>query len=956
MKYFLCLYLLLPVFSLAQNTIALPYIVNYTKTDYNGGLQNWDIAQSENGLIFIANNEGLLTFDGKFWKLFPLPNKTIVRSVEISNDNKIFVGGQDEIGFFQANSSGQLVYYSLKEKLKESDRSFGDVWDIVKYKNSIFFRTNNKIFKWEDGKFTAYKAPNEWGYIGFIENVLVAQDFTEGILYYENNEWKPYVQVSTVFQSPITAIISTPINETLIVTLKAGIYSIKGKTIAPLKTGLFATIGNERIFKAITMPNNLIAFATSNAGIFITDYSGKFVQRFSTAVQLQNNNILSIYNDNMGNLWLGLNNGIDFVAFNSAVKHLSADLSNASGYTALVKEGNFYAGTSSGIFKAPLQNMADLSFSQSSFQYIPGTNGQVWNIAEINNKILVGHHEGAFELQNSTINTINTDPGFWNFIPFSSVYPVKQMASGGYKGIHLFQYQNNQFVYSGKIPGFQESSRFVAIDDQENIWVSHPYHGISKLVKQANNSYKPVYYNQSNGLPSTLDNHVFKIKGEVVFATQKGIYQFNNKTNQFTPHQVYTQIIGNLSIRYLKEDTEGNVWFVHEKSLGVIDFSDKKPVIVYISELNNKLLSGFEMIYPYNINNVFVAAERGFFHINYAKYRVNKPKLKVNISEVHINNKQDSLLYAGYLSDSLIQVAKPAIQSYWQTILLKFAAPLYGLQQNLEFSYRLKGFTDNWSEWTTKTEKEYTNLPAGKYVFEVKVRNNLGNESVPALYSFEILPPWYQTMWALFIYCLIVIVAITFVVKWQREKFNKQQKQYHEEQQRLQYLHQLEINKAESELMKLRNEKLQAEIEFKNAELANSAMHLVQKGEYLTKLKADLAHIAKQLNNEKAAGEIKKLIKQLGEADNMDKDWEQFTQHFDKVHSDFVLKLKEKHPNITSNDVKLCAYLYMNLSSKEIAQLLNISVRGVEISRYRLRKKLGIDTDTNLYDYLTAIQ
>jgi DNA-binding CsgD family transcriptional regulator len=165
----------------------------------------------------------------------------------------------------------------------------------------------------------------------------------------------------------------------------------------------------------------------------------------------------------------------------------------------------------------------------------------------------------------------------------------------------------------------------------------------------------------------------------------------------------------------------------------------------------------------------------------------------------------------------------------------------------------------------------------------------------------------------------------------------------------------LEINKTESEIVVLRNENLEAEINFKNSELASSAMHLVKKGELLTKIKTELTHVMKGFDNPQAIAEIKKMIKTLGEDDNIDKEWESFTKHFDKVHSNFIEDLKEKHPAITGNELKLCAYLRMNLSTKEIAQLMNISVRGVEISRYRLRKKLGIASEINLFNYLIGV-
>jgi len=193
------------------------------------------------------------------------------------------------------------------------------------------------------------------------------------------------------------------------------------------------------------------------------------------------------------------------------------------------------------------------------------------------------------------------------------------------------------------------------------------------------------------------------------------------------------------------------------------------------------------------------------------------------------------------------------------------------------------------------------------------------------------------------------------IYRWQRKKFLQQQIQHEEEQKKLLYIHELELNKTESELVTLRNDKLEADINFKNSELASSAMHLVKKGELLTNMKSELAQLMKRVDNEQVVSELKKMIKALSEDDNIDKEWENFAKHFDQVHSDFVIKLKEKHPAISGNELKLCAYLRMNLSTKEIAQLMNISVRGVEISRYRLRKKLGITTEVSLFDYLIKL-
>lgn len=268
----------------------------------------------------------------------------------------------------------------------------------------------------------------------------------------------------------------------------------------------------------------------------------------------------------------------------------------------------------------------------------------------------------------------------------------------------------------------------------------------------------------------------------------------------------------------------------------------------------------------------------------------------------------------------------------------------------------LEGFDKKWSPWSDRTERDYANLRYGKYVFKVKARNNLGNESPVEQFEFTIAPPWYLSTFAYIAY-FILSVLFAYLIKIRVDRrLKKQQQKHKEEQERLKRLHQLEMEKSEKEIVKLRNEKLESEIEFKNQQLAASAMHVVQKGELLKKIKAELQKLVKNNKKEEDVDGLKRIMKLLAEEERMNEDWEQFSVHFNKVHGDFLIALKEKYPQLSAHELKLCAYLRMNLASKEIAQLMNISVRGVEISRYRLRKKLNIPTEVNLFEFMLELQ
>ncbi len=941
-----------------QNTIGLPDVINYTKSTYNAGLQNWDIKQDRNGIIYIANNEGLLSFDGTYWKLYPLPNKTIVRSVEIGIDNKIYVGGQDELGYFAPDANGRLKYFSLTDLIPAKDKSFGDVWDIVSFNKETYFRSLNKIFKFNNQSVATYDAISEWGYLTVCNNILYAQDFRTGLMTYSNNVWQP-IQSSLLLPTndPITSILSINDNTSIITTLKSGLFQIQKGVISKISSSNNELFQSDRIYSATIIDSNWIALATSNKGVFIVDHKGAIIQSFSETEGIQNNNILSIFKDNQGNLWLGQNNGIDCIAYNSSIKHINAPLQNGSGYTAIIHNNQLYIGTSNGLYFVALQQKNDLSFSKGKFDIVKNSEGQVWNLSVINNQLLLGHHEGAFRIEGNVASNISSTPGFWNFLPTTNTFPSPQIIAGHYKGLQFFDYKDGIFTPDKKVPGFTESSRFVTIDNNDNIWVSHPYHGIYKITKQPNGNFATTFYNEKNGLPSTLNNHIYKIKNEIVAATEKGIYIYNNNKNVFEESEFYKELLGVQSIRYLKEDQTGNIWFIHNKSLGVIDYSGKKPAIFFLPELTGEMLSGFEYIYSVNDKNLFVGGEKGFFHINYEKYKETIPTMQLQIRSVKIINNSDSILFGGYFegkNENQLQDKNsiPALNSDWKTIRFEYSSPLFSYQTNLEYSYRLKGFDNNWSAWTKRTEKEYTNLSTGYYTFEVKVRNNLGTESTISSYSFRMSPPWYLSFWAWLFYFLLFIAFNYGLYKWLKEKFKKQQHKHEQEQKKLKYIFELEKNKTESEIVALRNEKLEAEINLQNSEMASSAMHLAKKGELLKKIKVEFTQVMKRVDNEEAITELKKIIRKLSDDDKIDNEWDNFAIHFDKTHSDFVTKVKEKHPDITANELKLCVYLRMNLSTKEIAQFLNISVRGVEISRYRLRKKLALPSEVSLFDYL----
>lgn len=942
--------------AIGQNTIGLPDIVNHPKKIYGGGLQNWDISQDASGNIFVANNEGLLSYDGRFWTIHPLPNRTIVRAVLVARNGRIYVGGQDELGFFEADQWGRLVYQSLLPRIPKASRTFGDVWDIVQINQDIWFRSPKLLFKFSGNGMAAFPASSEWGFLGAVNEKVYAQDFEKGLLIYENGAWRSlFSKNPSPVNDAITGLHSMDGNQLMVIHLKSGVFVTDGAGLKPMKHPDLSVIQSSRIYCTEKLPDERFALATNTNGVYVIDKTGKRVQHFGLKEGLQNNNVLSIKADRNNNLWLGLDNGIDYIAYNSAIKKIDPSDGKMAAYTTLIQNGTLYVGTSNGTWGTELDNVSDLSFSQQAFFPIKNSQGQTWSLSEVNNQVLMGHHDGLFKIEQNKAIPIASGKGYWNLKPMTSTYPTSKILAGNYQGLQFLDFIKDGFSPDRSLSPFEESSRYVVIDAEKNIWVSHPYHGIFKILnEQGYSQTRWKTYGVADGLPSQLNNHVFKILEQLVVGTEKGVYRYNATTDRFEADTTYGHWLGNQSIRYLQDDIKGNIWFIHEKTVGWIDRSSTQASVTYLPELKKKILSGFEFIYPFNDENIFLAGESGLYHVNLSKYRKQREKLEVGIRGVRLGLQADSLLFGGF--GKLDENSPLKIGPEERNIRFEYSAAPITDPESLEYSYRLNGFQDRWSEWTKRTEKEFTNLPAGNYLFEVKARNNLGNESNPVSFPFVLASPWYQTKIAWLFYFLVIAGILFWRYRFLQNKFHRQQQQFDEEQRKLQYILELEKSRAETELISVKSQTLETEIQFKNSELASAAMHLVKKGELISKLKSDLNQLIRRVDVPTAQTEVKKMIKQLEEDDQIDQEWDQFAKHFDKVHSDFVLLLKEKHPDISPNEVKLCSFLRMNLSSKEIAQLLNITVRGVEISRYRLRKKLNLQGGENLFDYLIQLQ
>lgn len=949
-----------PLFSGAQNTIGIPSIVNYSRQTYSAGNQNANIVQDSSGIMYFANNNGLLSFDGTSWRTYPLPNKTIVRSLAMGKDNRIYIGGQEEIGYFSAAKNGELVYTTLKPLLDKKDHDFADVWNVFVLNDRVFFRSNRRLFEYDQQKITAHRSSN-WIYLGSTGNELIAYEYERGLITYDKGRWVSRVRVGKLPPNTLPrAALQIGKDSILFPTVSSGIFLLHGDTLSRFSTPDIDNIAARNISAACMIADDRIAIGTNIGGCIVINKKGEFIQRFTKQEGIQNNNVLSVFLDKDKNLWFGLDNGIDLVVNSNSIKHIFPDNAERNaGYTSIVHNGYLYLGVSTGVYRIKLDklNAKDLSYTRGSFEFVENSKGQVWALSEVNGELFMGHNKGAFVIRGNKAISIDDRSGFWRFQALYPQNPSSIIIGGTYNGLNFYRYQNKQISNAGFNAQF-ESARFVVINN-DIIWNAHPYKGLYKIQFDSSNRPIATVYTDKKKILSSNHNKLFRLGNKMVLTTDNGIFEYDEKEKDFVHDTYLEKIFEGKPVSYLKQDARGNIWFCRGKRLGMADLSGKNPRLVYITEIDDKIMAnGFEEINIIDSANIVVAAEKGFFHINFAQYKDSKIPIRVLIRSVTSSDPDERLVFGGHGN-----APAPSIAYKNNSMRFEFSSILYGQKDNTEYSFYLKGFDKGWSDWTKRSDKDYTNLPAGNYEFQVKSRNNIDSESPTSTYSFSILPPWYQTWWAYGLFAVVFAGSLYFFYKRQQNKYHKLQQQklheqkrkYAERQQQLQYQHQFEMEKNEKEIIRLKNEKLQAEVMHKNSELASSAMNLVRKMEILSKLKEDLVQYKGMPDKDKSSKEFQKIIKLIDSELDHNEEWEQFAMHFDSVHTNYLRKLKDYCPDLTAAELKLAAYLRLSLTTKEIAQLLNISVRGVETSRYRLRKKLELPNEVNLSDFLIRV-
>jgi DNA-binding CsgD family transcriptional regulator len=933
-KYFFIVFVLLTINSFSQSKLqeprGIPLRKHFNSSDYPGGMQSWDFSQSADGLIYVANNNGLLEFDGNKWTKYDIPDATKIRTVMLDSKGIIYVGGQNQMGYFINNGKG-FEFKSLRKELERANINISEVWKIFEYDEKIYFNTEDKLITYSSLGIEEINSPGFMINSFKVANRMICQFYGLGLFELKSEGF--FALPDTDGLSKLSAIYTAD-SGYYFITESGNVYEYHESGIK-LKTKL---LESGTINQVIKLKDSGYAVGTQNNGLLILD------SRFSIKLHLTKNKGISdktvkaIYEDNFNNLWLALNNGIDYLKMSLPFNLINEELGvDGTGYDAHYFNGYLYLGTNNGLFVGQNTNVFS---GENPFKFRLGSEGQVYKLSQIGNELFLNHHKGAFKIEGNALEQIH-DIGSWTFIETNK---PNLILGGDYKGIKYFNRQNGSWTYNGDLSDLSESSRILVLENDTTLWMSHGYRGLYRIEMDENMQSKSdlKHFDSRHGFPSNILISAYKLDGKLVFTSEKGIYNFNVDSFKFSSNRFFDKYLGEDHVSCLEYDGNNSIYYIQNQNFGVIQeerygaFNKKTSVFKHINKYISDDLQNISII---DNNNVLITAKEGFIHYDPSKVHSVNKDFSVLIRSIKVSKNKDSTYV-----DIPLKTPNLAINKN-QSLKIEYASPYYDGFEDLKYSYRLNPLDDKWSKWSSINEKSYDHLPYGNYTFELKAMNIYGIESEPSSLSFTVSTPWYITWIAKLSYLIAFLIVIVLLAILQRKKYKVETLILTEQKEK-------ELKIKDKEIDKLYHEKLQTELNVKNDQLTSITMQLVKNKEFIQNVQNK---ISTTIDNGGSLRELKRIIKTIDKELSDEDYWEKFAYHFDQVHSNYLEKLSNKNIKLSPREIKLAAFLRMNMSSKEIAKILNITTRGVELARYRLRKKLNLPREQNLVEYLIEL-
>ena len=923
--------------------VTAPFITSFNISDL--GVRNVEqLKQAENGIYYMATSAGLLETDGINHFLYRKGKLTNLSSIYIASDNLIYSAGIGGFGLWEKNEYGRFEYTSLHYVAPTKEDYLQPTFNnIVSHENQMVFKSQDQLFFFDpkDGSIKTLKAPEYYKNIFKTSSHLFFSDF-QGSIYTIQGEDMAFFEDFKQIRSELINIFEIAQNDFVFIFKNGQVWS-KKETL----TRNIVNLKSIFINAAIQNKNDEIVIGTNQNGIYILDNQFRPKKTIIDSDGLRSNYVKGLYEDAQENLWAIGDKEIHNIKQNDVVHYIKESKNQGQSHGFILHNNLFLNATNQGLFST------DIRSKNSRASLVKNSQGVNWHIETIDNTVFVGHEKGIFIYErDNSLRLLHPVNGVWDFRQHNSRKDL--IYCGTYNGILILKKNNGKWSFYKRLDGFYDSSRFMEFDSNY-LWVCHPAKGFFKLglSDDLENIKSFEFLNNFDSDDELFYNYFFKLNDALIFYNPQGFYKYDDTDKAFYKSSAVTEMFKGISDLSFVKQLDNSLWFSTNKHIGLFDLELGKPTLFKNKKI--KTLGDFSKFKRLNEKYVLFNSEDQVFVFNEEAIAqqgrdsvVQKPLIKT-VKFIGINDT---------IQHSIVQGNIKSFPYANNSLSIQAQLPKYLGSSTHVVEYKVNE-EGKWFEADNNLVIKINGLETNNYKFYIRTNDKQGNFSDNIEFEFKIQPKWYLSAAAFMIYAALTM-GLFLIVTIRLDRRNKKKSELlikKEKRKQKEKINRLELQKLKDEktMLALEQDKLQLEIKNRNQELALSTYNNIKKNDLLINLKNHIFKLNDVKKEKELSPKMRSIVKRIDIELKENYDWVKFEFHFKKSNPDFFNKLDDLHPDLTPNDIRICAFIKLNIPSKQMASLLNINPKSLEMTRYRLRKKLGLAERSNLYNYICSL-
>lgn len=902
------------------------YIENISAKQYLGNSQVWCIEEGDGKNIFVATGKSLSVYNGVTWRNYATGHTGITRWLAFDSDTKqVYAAIDNRFGVWSKNSFGEYIYTNLHQN--EDEQSSEIFWRVYVVTDKVYFQTHKKIYCYNKltNEISVCLTSEHIGYMHKLDNDIYVQSDAELLKLVDDKFEKTGIEI----ENRIIGILNLT-DKLTIITEDKGVFQVIDKKIQQIQSPNNAILTKSRLFSYTQLSPHTMALGSVLDGVFIVDERLNIIDHINFSRNLKHTTVLSLMKDSSDDIWLGLDGGLARANRHPSeiiIQNNDADIGTV--YDAIWINNQLYIATNKGLYTYD---------SNNKFRFIDGSQGQIWNLKRIDNNLIICHDAGLFSLNsNSNQLTKISNKRIWNLKQFKND-PNKYLSLDFNQTFSIYENTGSTLSFKKEIDNLEGAHTSAFIDRLGHIWVQDRTSTPIRIRLNADDKIESI---KKYHLAQEIDTlHIAEIDNDIIFYANKAAYLYDIALDSLKHSAHYSSMIAQMqgSVLGISQLGRDNFFYASQNKIGQVK------------------RSGNEL---YNYGEVFQSLDKDIPVLAHKIILLDNYTLATGIQggiALHFTKNQES----GYTDNKPLQIARIECKTREGNILLPINSENYETLPNnytslriyfenmyahhqIEYSIDDKG----WLLSQGTPYLEFTHIAYGDHVIKVKNLSFIDpQDATITSIKIHVPYPWYMTPY--FVVILIIIIGILIFLT--RFLFKKRVKQQYEK------IVQEQINILQKEKREYDMKILRIRLKEEEKSLVNLTMENVKRNAMLNEIRLDTDLSPTELaDNKVLQKKLKHILKRIDFYLNNDDTQNLFEKYFNTIHDGFYDRLLKAHPDISRNDMKLCAYIKLNLDTKEIAAYMNIAPTSVEVARYRLRKKLNISQEINLQKYISDL-